>query len=551
MPESTFIDANVKASLIKMLERSDRTTAEIRTVCSVIEDALERGLDEIHDYLQEMLPLNVLFIYECFVDYRIFSVVRSLLEGIGLTVARDRRMIPTKVATVLYTDSSEADEALERFECYTRSKSQHNHSSNNSANTAPAPVVVSHAGSGESSLSRNKACVMQAFKTEDKFSGSVSAKISLHRVRNRFIDVIRDQSIPRQEEVNLLHCCLCSMALDFYYKSIRGIANSMDEAFRMLEAQFNTLQHQAQARTYLRTLTFEGIKSEKNCSSLEALEICHSRITDTVPSCGKEYQHDTHYCDFLQNVVTTEAWAQQVIQNRLTPAPNERMDYNTFYSKLGAALTAFESGVPESGRDSRNMPSAAVFFGERYASPVKSMARSRNRHQGGAPQARNNILDVMTSLRPPNRIKGKTSASRLAQLKARTKCLRCHEVGHWRHECPKRSMQSTKQVLMSLVRDIGNDEDAVAAVLWALSEDDDEYYAFTSQSGISLTEPIDQQPEAIPNSFEAFVTGAESAPDYDEKEAVEDLRTCFEVMVDEIGSSENEEQQAFGQPASR
>jgi len=104
---------------------------------------------------------------------------------------------------------------------------------------------------------------------------------------------------------------------------------------------------------------------------------------------------------------------------------------------------------------------------------------------------------------------------------------------------------------MSLVRDIGNDEDAVAAVLWALSEDDDEYYAFTSQSGISLTEPIDQQPEAIPNSFEAFVTGAESAPDCNENDAVEDLRTCFEVMVDEIGSSENEEQQAFGQPASR
>jgi len=221
---------------------------------------------------------------------------------------------------------------------------------------------------------------------------------------------------------------------------------------------------------------------------------------------------------------------------------------------FGAALTAFESTYPETESESHNNVSAAVFFGERYAPPTKPNTRPRDRQRGGIPKAGRNVLDVMSSLRSPNRIKSNLSASRLAQLKARTRCLRFHKKGHWRHECPDRSGQSTKQVMMSLVRDVGNDDTAVAAVLWALSEDDDEYYAYVSQSAImdNFQSDDNHQQDTMSNSFEAFIADTVTIMEYGNQEAIEDIRSCFEVMIDEHTGpgSDSEEQQAFWQPAS-
>ena len=133
------------------------------------------------------------------------------------------------------------------------------------------------------------------------------------------------------------------MALGFHYKQIRDILKAIEEAFTALEKRINSPQHQAQVRTYLNSMNIENIKKEKNCSNLQALETAHSRISDTVPNCGKDYQQESHYCDFLERVVQRQPWAHQVIQNRPTPSTNDLMDYNKFYSKLVAALTSWET----------------------------------------------------------------------------------------------------------------------------------------------------------------------------------------------------------------
>ena len=105
----------------------------------------------------------------------------------------------------------------------------------------------------------------------------------------------------------------------------QGICETVEQDFAALEKQFNSLQHQAQARTYLTNFTIEGIRKEKNCTLLQALETAQTRICDIVPNCGKECQQTSHYCDFLQKMVERQTWAKAVIQARLTPGPNSEM----------------------------------------------------------------------------------------------------------------------------------------------------------------------------------------------------------------------------------
>ena len=162
------------------------------------------------------------------------------------------------------------------------------------------------------------------------------------------------------------------------------------------------------------------------------MEIAHAQIINTAPSCGRDYQSDSHYCDFLENIVRGEVWAERVIQDRLTPSPNGQMDYNTFYSKLGASLTSDERLHPEFNSSSI-AESATVLFGQQYAHRI-------NRFRKPVPQFRvivknpSESLNVSHMLRGPNRIRKGMDRDSLAQKKSRTRCLRCNQVRHWRHE---------------------------------------------------------------------------------------------------------------------
>lgn len=325
-----FLSVSKKNALNREIDKTDQSFSHVRSVCAIVKDAVDRDIDSIQDFLQELLPPDMLFDTECQINNRVFFTVRRLLEDIGVVQAMDRsrERISIKVARALFTNDDEREEAEDRIKEFVASKQTRMTSgtdvARNGANATRLQTSDNH------SLPRNKAAVASAFKEEDKFTGSVSGKVPLHRVRNRFLDAVRDQAIPRQEEVSILHCCLSGMALDFYYKQIRDISMSKENAFSLLEKQFNSLQHQAQARTYINSMDIDTIKKEKSCSTLEALEIAHSRINDTVPNCGREYQQESHYCDFLERIVQHQPWAHQVIQNRLTPSSNEVMEYNTF-----------------------------------------------------------------------------------------------------------------------------------------------------------------------------------------------------------------------------
>lgn len=125
-------------------------------------------------------------------------------------------------------------------------------------------------------------------------------KVLHHHVRKEILEAVRDQGIPRADQVELLHAGLSEIALDYYYESIRGICNLIDEAFKASGTRFQSLQHQAQARSYLKKLTIHNIMKERNCSQVLEFEIAHERILNTVPSCSREYQNDSHYCDLRE-----------------------------------------------------------------------------------------------------------------------------------------------------------------------------------------------------------------------------------------------------------
>ena len=532
-----YLSAEARTAILRDISKNDQTDTQVRSVCTILKDAIDEPLESMHDFLQEMLPVDILYNQECFTDHRIFSCVRNVLHKLGVPVPTDRRtLISIKVAKALYTNDEDADDAVKRVEAWRRTKNVRSSPTDQPHSTPSAIHITSRLTSNNDSytMSRNKATVVSSFKDEENFSGSVSGKVPLHIVRNKFIDAIQDHGIPRTEEVNLMHACLIGMALDYYYKSIRGMCQTLNHAFVSLEKQFNSLQHQAQARTYLINLTVDGIKREKKCTLLQAPETAHSRICDTFPNCGKEYQQPSHYCDFLQRRVERQPWAKAVIQARLTPGPDSEMDYNNFYSKLCAALTVELKDHPESNAESHVANgSAAAFFGERYA-----VSRKTNRSHGPFRNRRNlpsktSDLHVRSMLRGPNRIKGRLSAAQLAQLTAKTRCLVCRKLGHWRHECPERGNTRGRDTMMSLIQDLGNSNQAVAQKLLAVSEDDDDWYDCLETSNGSTVQ------ERAPNNSNDFETLFNAVPHdiYVDENALKEIEMIMDNVTEQFAGN--------------
>ena len=215
------------------------------------------------------------------------------------------------------------------------------------------------------------------------------------------------------------------------------------------------------------------------------------------------------------------------MEARLTPGPDSETDYNTFYSKLCTALTVELTDYLELDAESHEAyESAAAFFGERYA-----VSRKTNRSHGPFRNHRNlpsriSDLHVRSMLRGPNRIKGRPSAAQLAQLKAKTRCLICRKLGHWRHECPERGNTRGRDTMMSLIQELDNSYQAVAQTLLAVPEDDEAWYAYLETSKDSTVQ------ERASNNSSDFETLVNAVPhdSYGDENALE----AIEIIMDNV-----------------
>lgn len=87
--------------------------------------------------------------------------------------------------------------------------------------------------------------IVLSFKDDEKYSGVVSERIPIHRIEQKF--------------TNLL------------FTHIKGKATTVEEAFPMLRTQLNYFQHKSQTRSYLNTVTITSVCKELKCSKLEAI----------------------------------------------------------------------------------------------------------------------------------------------------------------------------------------------------------------------------------------------------------------------------------------
>ena len=125
--------------------------------------------------------------------------------------------------------------------------------------------------------------------------------------------------------------------------SIQGVSQTVGDAFNMLSQEFNSIQHQTQTREYLYSLNIDGAKSEKNCTTADALELVHERILERIPQCGPDNQKDSHMSDFLYLFVKGHPWARDVLSARGAAGQGrQHMDYNTFYNRWTAAVNVFQ-----------------------------------------------------------------------------------------------------------------------------------------------------------------------------------------------------------------
>ncbi len=70
-----------------------------------------------------------------------------------------------------------------------------------------------------------------------------------------------------------------------------------------MQTHFSSRHHQNQAQTYLDKLSIASIMAELSCSAAKALSVAHERITDTIPLCGAEMQHESHKIRILARIV--------------------------------------------------------------------------------------------------------------------------------------------------------------------------------------------------------------------------------------------------------
>ena len=55
-----------RARLTLMIDKNGQTDPQVRAICVILKDAIELPIEEIHDNLIEMLPVDVLYVAPCF-----------------------------------------------------------------------------------------------------------------------------------------------------------------------------------------------------------------------------------------------------------------------------------------------------------------------------------------------------------------------------------------------------------------------------------------------------------------------------------------------------
>jgi len=136
----------------------------------------------------------------------------------------------------------------------------------------------------------------------------------------------------------------------------------------------------------------------------------------------------------------------------------------------------------------------------------------------------------------PRQPRKKRTLAELQELKKRTRCLKCGEVGHWRAECPKRDLSLTDAIRSRIVHN-GKNNKAVADVLFAMVQEDDEFNEYIHLSNV---EPEPDNPFTSYMNMENQDTNEDAASLFDNFCDVLDITPVPEESKDKhVTFSEN------------
>ena len=96
--------------------------------------------------------------------------------------------------------------------------------------------------------------------------------LSLHRFKQLFLTRIEQYKLPDESDLPLMPSALEGIALDYYFDSIKGVAETVADAFDLLDSTFNSQNTRAQFQNYLESLTLAAVRESESCSTAKAFE---------------------------------------------------------------------------------------------------------------------------------------------------------------------------------------------------------------------------------------------------------------------------------------
>ena len=193
---------------------------------------------------------------------------------------------------------------------------------------------------------------------------------------------------------------------------------------------------------------------------------------------------DTFKAEQLMEIVENHLWAQEAKKKLL----QGNVKFAGLYSELSASALLWEETIKKQGLDPetahdfaiRNTPSnqpSTVFFGARYARPVSSFRRRRDR-------------------------KIKTFKRKGASNRANSHCYRCGKLGHYAFECSDSNRITMANAIRSRIRNTDYQHDRAAAeIIFELA---------TQLDDVEIDYLSDSDKELAENTFETLLSS--SAP---------------------------------------
>lgn len=365
----------------------------------------------------------------------IYRAILNVLDALGVPVAlTEGESVVLTTIDILFNG-----ESLKEANAIAKSLYEAHISGMASGSIAPAPLnPVSHSpqdfrsnsprsSSGQyqnsnDSPSRKLSSASHTFRNSThSFSGSYDSPMSLYRFKQLFSTTIEQYQIPQHSALTLMLTALEGVALDYYFDKIKGHANNLNEAYKLLDARFDSPHTRAQAQSFLESTTLASIRETESCTTARALEFAQRKIANVAPMCGPAYRDESHKARWLANMLKHETWAQQCCERLMTDA----QDYATFVASLNSAITQQSLSRSTNMEKPSTTMALPTWYGQRYATDVN---RNNRRYNGN------------------HKNRYRRTPEQLRRLKANTRCLKCNEKGHWRAECPNRSMTMSNAI---------------------------------------------------------------------------------------------------------